>query len=63
MPRRLMNESVKLSACACPQPDRAGAIKALNGPMMSTTLMLPGNDFAESDPEEISDHLGRWSIW
>lgn len=26
---------------------------------MSTTLMLPGNDFAESDPEEIQDALGK----
>ncbi|WP_181497917.1 Sua5/YciO/YrdC/YwlC family protein, partial [Lonsdalea populi] len=27
--------------------------------LMSTTLMLPGNDFAESDPEEIQEHLGK----
>ena len=26
---------------------------------MSASLILPGNDFAESDPEEINDTLGK----
>lgn len=40
-------------------PIALALLEALNEPMMSTTLMLPGNDFAESDPEEINDHLGK----
>ncbi|MFP3366856.1 Sua5/YciO/YrdC/YwlC family protein, partial [Pseudoalteromonas sp. SIMBA_148] len=27
--------------------------------LMSASLILPGNDFAESDPEEINDTLGK----
>ena len=34
-------------------------LAALGEPLMSTTLMLPGNDFAESDPEEIQDALDK----
>ncbi len=30
---------------------------------MSTSLILPGNDFAESDPEEINDLLGNRLIF
>ena len=26
---------------------------------MSTSLMLPGNDFTESDPEEIQHNIGK----
>ncbi len=34
-------------------------LEALNEPMLSTSLMLPGNDFTESDPEEIKDRLEK----
>lgn len=32
-------------------------LEALGEPMMSTSLILPGNEVAESDPEEIRDKL------
>ncbi len=34
-------------------------LERLNEPMMSTSLMLPGNDFTESDPEEIQHSIGK----
>ncbi|EMF6671723.1 TPA: L-threonylcarbamoyladenylate synthase [Serratia marcescens] len=60
VPRRLMNEKRKTIGLRVPSnPIALALLEALNEPMMSTTLMLAGNDFAESDPEEISDHLGK----
>lgn len=32
-------------------------LEALGEPLMSTTLILPGSDVAESDPEDIRDKL------
>ncbi|NGE22980.1 threonylcarbamoyl-AMP synthase, partial [Klebsiella pneumoniae] len=34
-------------------------LAAMGEPLMSASLILPGNDFAESDPEEINDTLGK----
>ncbi|MCD1127470.1 threonylcarbamoyl-AMP synthase [Jinshanibacter sp. LJY008] len=60
VPRRLMNEKRKTIGLRVPSNPIAMALLAeLNEPMMSTTLMLPGNDFAESDPEEIRDILSK----
>ncbi|BBI91928.1 conserved protein [Serratia symbiotica str. Tucson] len=60
VPRRLMNDKRKTIGLRVPSnPIALALLAALNEPMMSTTLMLPGNDFAESDPQEISDHLGK----
>ncbi|MBG6241603.1 MAG: threonylcarbamoyl-AMP synthase [Candidatus Symbiopectobacterium sp. Dall1.0] len=60
VPRRLMSEKRKTIGLRVPSNEIALALlEALNEPLMSTTLMLPGNDFAESDPEEIQDHLGK----
>ncbi|MDR0806710.1 MAG: threonylcarbamoyl-AMP synthase [Enterobacteriaceae bacterium] len=60
VPRRLMNEKRKTIGLRVPSNPIALALLAeLNEPMMSTTLMLPGNDFAESDPEEIRDTLSK----
>lgn len=60
VPRRLMNDKCKTIGLRVPSnPIALALLAALNEPMMSTTLMLPGNDFAESDPQEISDHLGK----
>jgi len=59
VPRRLMNDKRKTIGLRVLSNQIALALlAALNKPIMSTTLMLPGNDFAESDPQEISDHLG-----
>lgn len=60
VPRRLMSEKRKTIGLRVPSNAIALALlETLNEPLMSTTLMLPGNDFAESDPEEIQDHLGK----
>ncbi|GKW22563.1 L-threonylcarbamoyladenylate synthase [Pectobacterium polonicum] len=60
VPRRLMNEKRKTIGLRVPSnPIALDLLAALNEPLMSTTLMLPGNDFAESDPEEIQDELGK----
>ncbi|ANE77325.1 L-threonylcarbamoyladenylate synthase [Dickeya solani] len=60
VPRRLMNEKRKTIGMRVPSnPIALELLAALNEPLMSTTLMLPGNDFAESDPEEIKEQLGK----
>ncbi|MEC5318821.1 L-threonylcarbamoyladenylate synthase [Brenneria populi subsp. brevivirga] len=60
VPRRLMNEKRKTIGLRVPSnPIALDLLAALNEPLMSTTLMLPGNDFAESDPEEIQENLGK----
>ncbi|MFQ6562663.1 L-threonylcarbamoyladenylate synthase [Dickeya dianthicola] len=60
VPRRLMNEKRKTIGMRVPSnPIALELLAALNEPLMSTTLMLPGNDFAESDPEEIQERLGK----
>ncbi|MEE3661541.1 L-threonylcarbamoyladenylate synthase [Brenneria sp. g21c3] len=60
VPRRLMNEKRKTIGLRVPSnPIALSLLAALNEPLMSTTLMLPGNDFAESDPEEIQERLGK----
>ncbi|MFP3408702.1 Sua5/YciO/YrdC/YwlC family protein, partial [Pseudomonas sp. SIMBA_065] len=54
VPRRLMNEKRKTIGLRVPSnPVALALLEALNQPMMSTSLILPGNDFTESDPEEI----------
>ncbi|EHD21508.1 MULTISPECIES: L-threonylcarbamoyladenylate synthase [Brenneria] len=60
VPRRLMNEKRKTIGLRVPSnPIALSLLAALDEPLMSTTLMLPGNDFAESDPEEIQETLGK----
>ncbi|ACT07013.1 Sua5/YciO/YrdC/YwlC family protein [Dickeya chrysanthemi Ech1591] len=60
VPRRLMNEKRKTIGMRVPSnPIALELLAVLNEPLMSTTLMLPGNDFAESDPEEIQERLGK----
>ena len=34
-------------------------LETLGEPMLSTSLMLPGSEFTESDPEEIKDRLEK----
>lgn len=60
VPRRLMSDKRKTIGLRVPSnPIALALLDAIDEPLMSTTLMLPGNDFAESDPEAISDHLGK----
>lgn len=60
VPRRLLNEKRKTIGLRVPSnPVAMALLEALNEPMMSTSLMLPGNDFTESDPEEIQMSIGK----
>lgn len=60
VPRRLMSEKRKTIGLRVPSnPIAIALLDALGEPLMSTTLMMPGNDFAESDPEDIKDQLGK----
>lgn len=60
VPRRLMNDKRKTIGLRVPaNPVALALLDALNQPMMSTSLILPGNDFTESDPEEILDRIGQ----
>ncbi|EXU73870.1 L-threonylcarbamoyladenylate synthase [Erwinia mallotivora] len=60
VPRRLMSEKRKTIGLRVPSNQIALALlEALNEPLMSTSLMLPGNDFTESDPEAIQDSTGK----
>lgn len=60
VPRRLMNDKRKTIGLRVPSnPVALALLEALNEPMMSTSLMLPGNDFTESDPEEIEHRIGK----
>ncbi|MCC3701487.1 L-threonylcarbamoyladenylate synthase [Rouxiella badensis] len=60
VPRRLMNDKRKTIGLRVPSnPIALALLDVLGEPLMSTTLMLPGNDFAESDPEEIKDNIGK----
>ena len=60
VPRRLMNDKRKTIGLRVPSnPVALALLEVLNEPMMSTSLMLPGNDFTESDPEEIQQRIGK----
>ncbi|GLP94922.1 L-threonylcarbamoyladenylate synthase [Paraferrimonas sedimenticola] len=58
VPRRLLNPKRKTIGIRV--PDNAiclAMLEALGEPLMSTSLILPGNELAESDPETIRDLL------
>ncbi len=58
VPRRLMNPKRKTIGMRVPDNKIALALlEALGEPLMSTTLILPGNEVAESDPDAIRDQL------
>lgn len=58
VPRRLMNAKRKTIGIRIPNNKIALALlEELGEPLMSTSLILPGNDFTESDPEDIRDKL------
>ncbi|MBV7300169.1 L-threonylcarbamoyladenylate synthase [Enterovibrio paralichthyis] len=58
VPRRLANPKRKTIGIRVPDNQIAlDLLEALGEPMMSTSLILPGNDYTESDPEAIRDHL------
>ncbi|MCW8327394.1 threonylcarbamoyl-AMP synthase [Photobacterium sp. SDRW27] len=58
VPRRLMNPKRKTIGIRVPDNAIALALlEALGEPLMSTSLILPDSDVAESDPDEIRDKL------
>ncbi|GGI83923.1 L-threonylcarbamoyladenylate synthase [Shewanella gelidii] len=58
VPKRLQNDKKKTIGIRVPDNVIALALlEALGEPLMSTTLILPGEAFAESDPEHIRDVL------
>ncbi|UTV28649.1 L-threonylcarbamoyladenylate synthase [Photobacterium atrarenae] len=58
VPRRLMNPKRKTIGIRVPDNAIALALlEALGEPMMSTSLILPNSDVAESDPDDIRDKL------
>lgn len=58
VPRRLVNDKRKTIGIRVPDNIIALALlEALGEPMMSTSLILPGNEGTEFDPEEIRDKL------
>ncbi|RCU50493.1 MULTISPECIES: L-threonylcarbamoyladenylate synthase [Corallincola] len=58
VPKRLLNAKRKTIGLRVPDHIITQALlAALDEPIMSTSLILPGNDMAESDPEEIRDRL------
>lgn len=60
VPKRLLNPKRKTIGLRVPaNPIAMALLEALNEPMMSTSLILPGNEMAESDPIEIEQQLGN----
>lgn len=60
VPRRLMHEKRKTIALRIPNnPISLALLKGLDEPLMTTTLILPDHEHAESDPFEIEDMLGH----
>ena len=54
VPKRVMNPKKKTIGIRVPENTIALALlEELGEPLMSTTLILPGNDMAEFDPDEI----------
>lgn len=60
VPKRLQNPKRKTIGLRVPDNTIAlQLLEALGEPLMSTTLILPGEDVAESDPDEIRDKLEK----
>lgn len=59
VPRRLMHEKRKTIGIRVPANPICQALLAdIGEPMITATLLLPGEEFARTDPEEIRDALG-----
>jgi len=60
VPKRVQNDKKKTIGLRVPDNVIALALlEELGAPLMSSTLILPGKDMAESDPEEIRDALEK----
>jgi len=59
-PKRLQNPKRKSIGIRVPDNEIAQALLAdLRSPLMSSTLMLPGDELPLSDPDDIEDRLGN----
>jgi tRNA threonylcarbamoyl adenosine modification protein (Sua5/YciO/YrdC/YwlC family) len=60
LPKRLLNDKKKTIGLRIPEHKIALALLAeLGEPLLTTSLILPGEEFAESDPEEMRARLER----
>ncbi|WP_392565321.1 L-threonylcarbamoyladenylate synthase [Utexia brackfieldae] len=60
VPRRLMNEKRKTIGLRIPNNKiDLDLLASLNEPLMTATLILSGDEFAQSDPEAILDSIGH----
>lgn len=60
VPRRLLNAKRKTIGLRVPDsPIALALLDALGEPMLSGSLILPGNDYTESDPEDIREKLEK----
>lgn len=60
VPKRLLNEKKKTIGLRIPENKIALALLAeLAEPLLSTSLILPGEEFAQSDPEEMRARLEK----
>ncbi|AWL11724.1 L-threonylcarbamoyladenylate synthase [Saliniradius amylolyticus] len=60
VPKRLQNPKRKTIGIRVPaNPISLALLEELGEPLMSTSLILPGNALAESDPEDIRDRLEK----
>lgn len=60
VPKRLLNPKRKTIGLRVPEhPITQALLAELNEPLMSASLILPGNQLAESDPYEIEQKLGN----
>lgn len=60
LPRRLLHPKRKTIGLRVPaHPVVAALLAELDEPILTSTLMLPGDDLPLSDPDEIRDRLGK----
>lgn len=60
VPKRVLNDKRRTIGIRVPDNKIALAIlEELDEPLMSSTLLLPGDEFAQSDPELIRDNLEK----
>jgi tRNA threonylcarbamoyl adenosine modification protein (Sua5/YciO/YrdC/YwlC family) len=60
VPKRLLNEKKKTIGLRIPENKVALALlEELGEPLLSTSLILPGEEFAESDPEDMRARLEK----
>ncbi|MBS0552021.1 MAG: threonylcarbamoyl-AMP synthase [Proteobacteria bacterium] len=60
LPRRVLHPKRKTIGLRIPEHAVVSALLAeLDGPLLSSTLLLPGEEHPMSDPEEIRDRLGK----